>query len=407
MELVRAKKTQLVKSDAARTMADQLLMLADWKPRRFRTEWQKLAYEGPTARRDAEQDLRSKYVRILAELRFTDTPMGKLLREEPKNAELIGAGRRASTLRSRVRILQKFLGWLAACYGLNFPSNWKQLTEYMQIRLSEPCVRGALKLTHSAFVFMQEVAGLTEKLTEDALYMVTKKELPVAALPGRPPRQAPRYPTILLAALEETVTSPEAPKYWRIMAWWLLLQSWGTLRFDDHRGILPGDVVVDCKGLSAKLTRSLFSGPDKRWNFRLVIVVPDAYVHQKQWLCTGWNLLLESAPFERDYLLPSPTSNYKTVGVAVPHCFRSPNPGDRTSIISRTTPIYSDDGALLYAAQRQEFHAHSCCGTNLLESRTRYIGRLVGGRKRTIRKGGTTPHCNCAVTSCADFPTSR
>ena len=65
------------------------------------------------------------------------------------------------------------------------------------------------------------------------------------------------------------------------------------------------------KCLSAKLTRSKISGPDKRWNFRLVIVVPDAYVHQKQWLCTGWNLLLESAPFERDYLLASPTSNYK------------------------------------------------------------------------------------------------
>ena len=137
MELVRAKKTQLVKSDAERTMADQLLMLADWKPRRFRTKWQKLAYEGPTARRDAEQDLRSKYVRILAELlRFTDTPIKKLLREEPKNAELIGAGRRASTVRSRVRILQKFWSWLAASYGLNFPSNRKQLTEYMQIRLS-------------------------------------------------------------------------------------------------------------------------------------------------------------------------------------------------------------------------------------------------------------------------------
>ena len=181
----------------------------------------------------------------------------------------------------------------------------------MQVRLSEPCVRGALKLTHSAYVFMQEVAGINSKLTEDALYTVSKKELLVAALPGCQPRQAPRYTAVLLAALEDTVTSAEAPKYWRITAWWLLLQSWVTLRFDDHRGILPGEVVMDDKGFSARLTRSKVSGPDKHLNYRLVVVVPDAYVQHKTWLTTGWQLLQSSAPFVRDYLLPSPTSNYK------------------------------------------------------------------------------------------------
>ena len=68
IELIRAKKLQDVRAEAERTITDQLVMLADWKPRRFRTKWQKLAYEGPTARKDAEQDLRAKYVRLLAEL---------------------------------------------------------------------------------------------------------------------------------------------------------------------------------------------------------------------------------------------------------------------------------------------------------------------------------------------------
>ena len=54
-------------------------MLAELKPRKFRTRMQRLAYEGPTARRDAEADVRSKYLRILANiLKNTETPMGQL-----------------------------------------------------------------------------------------------------------------------------------------------------------------------------------------------------------------------------------------------------------------------------------------------------------------------------------------
>ena len=182
--------------------------------------------------------------------------MGQLLREDPKNIDLLGAGRRASTLRSRVRGVQKFLGWLAAAHNLAFPDSWRHDSEFLQVRLAEPCVRGALKHTHSCYVFLQEVAGVSVRDTDNALYTVTRKEIFTSALPGRPPRQAPRYPSVLLAAFEELVMDPEAKQYWRIMGWWLLLQAWGTLRFDDHRGLLPADVVVDQSGMTAKLSRT-------------------------------------------------------------------------------------------------------------------------------------------------------
>ena len=81
---------------------------SELKPRRFRTKWQRRSYEGATARRDAEQDLRSKYVRPLADvLRNTNTPIGKLLRESAGNIELLGARRHASTLRSRMRVVSR------------------------------------------------------------------------------------------------------------------------------------------------------------------------------------------------------------------------------------------------------------------------------------------------------------
>ena len=90
------------------------------------------------------------------------------------------------------------------------------------------------------------------------------------------------------------------------------MQSWGTLRFDDHRGLLPRDFVVTSKGLQAKLTRSKVSDSDKKHlNFRTVIIHPSAYIQRKDWLAVGWKLLLEGAPHERDYLLPAPTNNFQ------------------------------------------------------------------------------------------------
>ena len=85
----------------------------------------------------------------------------------------------------------------------------------------------------------------------------------------------------------------------------------GTLRFDDHRGLLPRDVILSEMGLQARLTRSKVSGSDKHLNFRAVIIHSSAFVHRKDWLAVGWGLLLKEAPHERDCLLPAPSNNFR------------------------------------------------------------------------------------------------
>ena len=105
------------------TIGDQLAIAADIKPKRFRTKWHRAIYDGPTARKDAEAAERDRWIPLLANLlRSTDTPMGKLIRESPSNIQLLGGGRRAGTLRSRVRSVQKFLGWLIAVTRHQFSS---------------------------------------------------------------------------------------------------------------------------------------------------------------------------------------------------------------------------------------------------------------------------------------------
>ena len=102
------------------SIGDQLLIAADLKPRKFRTRWQRAVYDGPTARKDAELAERDRWVQLPANLiRSTDTPTGRLIRENPSNVQLLGGGRRAGTLRSRVR----FIGWLIAAHGISFPKS--------------------------------------------------------------------------------------------------------------------------------------------------------------------------------------------------------------------------------------------------------------------------------------------
>ena len=78
------------------SIGDQLLIAADLKPRKFRTKWQRAVYDGPSARKDADLAERGRWVQLLANLlRSTDTPMGRLIRENPSNVQFLGGGRRA------------------------------------------------------------------------------------------------------------------------------------------------------------------------------------------------------------------------------------------------------------------------------------------------------------------------
>ena len=74
--------------------------------------------------------------------------------------EKSSSGRRASTLRSRVRAVRRYLNWLATNHGAGYPRELEHVTGYFQARQSEPCTRNALPGAHTAIAFMEEVAGV-------------------------------------------------------------------------------------------------------------------------------------------------------------------------------------------------------------------------------------------------------
>ena len=101
--------------------------------------------------------------------RGTKTPLVSVWLAVRQALCLWGAGRRASTLRLRVRVVKRYLAWLALAHESSFPRELHQMTEYLQARQSEPCCRGALKNTHNAFVFLEEAAAVEDRLTQRAL----------------------------------------------------------------------------------------------------------------------------------------------------------------------------------------------------------------------------------------------
>ena len=99
------------------------------------------------------------------------------------------------------------------------------------------------------------------------------------------------------------------PVFIRLYAWFYLLQTWCSLRFDDHRGLEPG-LLISVTSLTGVLTRSKTHGGDKRIQRKPVFLDKSCWFAVKNWCDVGFNLLQELAPYERDYLLPSPGHNY-------------------------------------------------------------------------------------------------
>ena len=153
--------------------------LLRWR-RGGKSRLQRSPYTGPTARKDAEEKERTRRVEVLgAMLVHTPTPMGKILKDKPGSIQLSVAGRRASTLRSRVRAVRRYLNWLALNHDVSYPRELEHVTGYLQARQSEPCTRNALREPHTAIAFLEEVAGAeaTSKFTASQVHSIIQQAI--------------------------------------------------------------------------------------------------------------------------------------------------------------------------------------------------------------------------------------
>ena len=182
------------------------------------------------------------------------------------------------------------------------------MLDYLELKVQEPCTRVALKVVHQSLVYLEEIAEISPaaRLTVRPRYSNHLAELLSQTKPGAEPRQAPRPLVKVLEAIERTVVDDRELVFIRLYAWFHLLQTWCSLRFDDHRRLEPGLLWISETSLTGVLTRSKTHGPDKRIQRKPV------FLDKGCWFAVnvGFNLLQELAPYERDYLLPSPGPKY-------------------------------------------------------------------------------------------------
>ena len=171
-------------------------------------------FSGPTVQTDAEDTERSRWVRVFADLlQGTATLLGHLLAEQPGCVNLLGGGRRASTLRAPVRAAWNFLAWPSNSYNVACPTERAHATDYFATRQSEPCTRNALKCSHVVQVFLGETYTFA---FQELLYRATK---------SKPTRQAPRMYTSILALLEGIVCNTKSVPFFRVYSWSVLVQN--------------------------------------------------------------------------------------------------------------------------------------------------------------------------------------
>ena len=243
---------------------------------------------------------------------------------------------------------------------------------------------------------------MEDRLTQRALYGTVYKELLATATPGREPRQALRIPVLILEGLEFTVMDQTSVFHLRVYAWWVLLQCWATLRFSDHRGLNPGrDFLVEGNKLVAKLTRSKTIGEDKKLRYRMVLTTECCFVSQPNWFSVGWALLKEKADFRRDYLLPSPTTNYR--GCVQRELQYETASATQTKLFSNLTVagerLFQHRVASYWTPHSARNFSPECSVRfERVEVRPRSIGRMDCPTKRQVLESVEEPDRSCATS---------
>ncbi len=228
---------------------------------------------------------------------------------------MLAGGRRASTLRARARAWRSFQQYLFLTAGVYHPRTALDAVDFINARASEPCSRAVLRNLKSLYAFIDSVTGGTPELGNNRFVIASLREAMAQAPARRAGDVSPasRYPIMLLAMMEDKIMDVNEAAYVRGLFWWTVLGCWSTLRFDDHRGIVPDGFRASGDGMSFELTRSKSTGPDKGTRLRPVYVGRGAYLRHKDWFSVGLELWQRMAPGQRDYLLCVPTADLSGV----------------------------------------------------------------------------------------------
>ena len=289
-------------------IAPKVVKEGDWPAKRYRME---STFANP--RKDTEAIKREiavgDAVAIVREARLPLLVIAEKSSDPQAALRRVAQGRRFRTIQKRVSTWRKVRAWLLAAHGIVWPTEAGQVIEYLEERAKEPCPRSVLWSVLVALTFFERGGGVPEadQISKDPLVKAAIMELAVQIGVDQDVRRrkAPQLPFAVLLSWEDAVVDTARPTYDRMFAWWQAVRTWASLRFDDHRGLVPSEMRLVDGSLRAVLTRTKTTGHDKNVEALPVHVAKDAYLHHPGWLTVGFKLW-EATPADRDFFLLLP-----------------------------------------------------------------------------------------------------
>ena len=136
-------------------------------------------------------------------------------------AKLLAAGRRASTLRARVRAWVRFRKWLRESFDTDHPRSSRDALDYLLVRADEPCSISVIKAIRALYGFIDDVTAARglQRLSSDSLLSFAFKELVSQASDRQSgaSRKARRPLVAMLLAVESLVIDESAMAYQRML----------------------------------------------------------------------------------------------------------------------------------------------------------------------------------------------
>ena len=232
-----------------------------------------------------------------------------------------GKGRRAGTLRKHVKTWLRYRVWLRSTFQVEWPSEPFHFSSYLEARAAEPCGKSIPASLLKTLIFMEHAAEIvkSEQVSATPAVRNTLEEvkLELESVDSKPSRQAMHLPVALVMALEKAVMDLRFPRFLRGYAWFRLVKLWGCLRFNDTVGLDFGSITLESFGLQGDLKKTKTSGPGKKISVLKVFISDKAYVHECDWLETGWQLWKEMAVerdmSRRDFFLTHPAPGLESM----------------------------------------------------------------------------------------------
>eukprot|EP00434_Breviolum_minutum_P007958 symbB.v1.2.007019.t1/scaffold427.1/size208084/1 len=180
------------------------------------------------------------------------------------------------TLEGHVCTWRRVADWVQTVFGCHWPSS-DQFVAYLVARAAQPCGKTVPTQCYKTLLFMEAAGEVAHeaRISSHPAVLNTLEELKVSLSAEKlgPPKQALQLFVSQVCSMERLVLAEQMPRYVRAFAWFKLFKLWGCLRYADTEGMPASSVVLEARGLRARLDRTKTSGAGKRLEVLRAFVV--------------------------------------------------------------------------------------------------------------------------------------